>query len=86
MYHTQHVYKLLENLYQMVNDYIILETHVTCNDLNFSMMKFYQTNELNKDSTNWWGPNNKCVIAMLESIGFKNVKCIFISGEHKSYL
>ena len=58
---------------------LFVETH-TCNlpDVdNFNnpmpVMKFYPNKELAGDPTNWWGPNNTCVIQMLQSLGF-NVK------------
>jgi tRNA (mo5U34)-methyltransferase len=51
---------------------LIVETHVTLNDdLGKPMMLFYPGTELNDEPTNWWGPNPRCVDAMVEHLGFE---------------
>jgi hypothetical protein len=35
---------------------------------------FYPFDELNKDGTNWWGPNKLCVTGMLKAAGFTKVE------------
>lgn len=51
---------------------LIVETHVTLNDdLGLPMMLFYPGGELNNDATNWWGPNPRCVEALVEHLGFE---------------
>jgi tRNA (mo5U34)-methyltransferase len=50
----------------------IIETHVTLNDdLKRPMMLFYPGTELNDEPTNWWGPNPRCVDALIEHLGFE---------------
>ena len=49
------------------------------------VMKFYPNKELNNDPTNWWGPNNTCVIQMLQSLGFKVEKAIRAGGDRMAY-
>lgn len=51
---------------------LIVETHVTTNDdLEWPMMLFYPGTELNGEPTNWWGPNARCLDAMMEHLGFE---------------
>jgi tRNA (mo5U34)-methyltransferase len=51
---------------------LIVETHVTLNDdLERPFMLFYPGTELNGEPTNWWGPNPRCVDAMVEHLGFE---------------
>ena len=38
------------------------------------MMVFYPGKELAEDHTNWWGPNQPCVVAMLRDVGFPRVE------------
>ena len=52
----------------------IVETHVTLNDdLGLPMMLFYPGSELNDEPTNWWGPNARCMDALMEHLGFEIV-------------
>jgi tRNA (mo5U34)-methyltransferase len=34
-------------------------------------MKFYERDELNGDSSNWWAPDTECLLGMLRVAGFK---------------
>lgn len=48
-----------------------LETHVTLkDDLSWPTILFYPNAELNNDGTSWWGPNPRCVDAMMDHLGF----------------
>ncbi|MGH9335919.1 MAG: hypothetical protein ACRD21_19465, partial [Vicinamibacteria bacterium] len=38
--------------------------------VNTPIMQFYPRDSLNKDFTNWWGPNMACLKALLESANF----------------
>jgi hypothetical protein len=38
------------------------------------MMEFYEADELNRDATNWWGPNAECLLRMARSSGFELVE------------
>jgi hypothetical protein len=37
-------------------------------------MVFFPGAELNRDPTNWWAPNIRCMDAMLRHVGFKKVE------------
>jgi hypothetical protein len=36
-------------------------------------MVFYPGAELKHDPSSWWGPNRRCVEAMLRDVGFKQI-------------
>jgi tRNA (mo5U34)-methyltransferase len=62
-------------LYRVANvcrEVLLLETHVTVkDDYKWPLMLFYPAAELNDEATNWWGPNVRCVDALVEHLGFK---------------
>lgn len=68
-YHLRNPFLALEQIARLVKRTLILETHLDALDINLPAMIFYPTNELGSDPTNWWGPNQACVEAMLRDIG-----------------
>ena len=64
----------MELLYSITNELLILESHIINTNLDEPMMKFYPGDDLNNDSSNWWGPNPKCIIEMLKVAGFKKAE------------
>lgn len=72
-YHLRHPFFVLENISKLVNETIIIETHLDAVELDRPAMIFYPTNELAMDHTNWWGPNPKAIIAMLKDLGFSQI-------------
>lgn len=75
-YHLRHPFAVLEQISHLVNEWLIVETHLDALDYDRPAMVFYPTNELANDHTNWWGPNSACVIAMLKDVGFPTVEFI----------
>ena len=72
LYHLKFPLYGLYRAASVCNDVFLLETHVTLNDdPQWPMMLFYPGSELNDEPTNWWGPNVRCVDAMIEHLGFK---------------
>ncbi|MBV9183801.1 MAG: hypothetical protein JO356_21055 [Acidobacteria bacterium] len=51
----------------------MVETHLDGSALKRPAMIFYPGRELGGDPTNWWGPNQACVEALLRHVGFKRV-------------
>jgi tRNA (mo5U34)-methyltransferase len=71
LYHLKFPLYGLYRAAAVCKEVFLLETHVTLNDdLNWPMMLFYPGLELNDEPTNWWGPNIRCVDAMMEHLGF----------------
>jgi len=64
-------------VFSVTGKQLILETHV---DMLFSARPtcaFYPSTELNRDVTNWFGPNPTAVIAMLRDVGFRRVETVW---------
>jgi tRNA (mo5U34)-methyltransferase len=75
LYHMQHPLLALERVASVATDQLILETHVDLLDCDRPAMAFYPGSELNRDPTNWCGPNPAMVEALLRTVGFREVKC-----------
>jgi tRNA (mo5U34)-methyltransferase len=76
LYHLKHPLLALENVRKVTGKTLILETHVSCSELNYPAMKFYPGTELNNDASNWWSPNIQCLEDMLRCVGFTNINTV----------
>jgi tRNA (mo5U34)-methyltransferase len=74
LYHMRHPLLALEHVYSVTGDQLILETQVDMLGYRRPAMAFYPGSESHGDPTNWVGPNPKCVVAMLETVGFRKIK------------
>ncbi len=75
-YHLRNPFEALEHVASVTKDRLILETYVDNLNNRRPSMVFYPDNNTNADPTSWWGPNVKCVEAMLKSVGFNKTKVI----------
>jgi len=73
LYHMRHPLLALEKVSSVTGGMLILETHVDLTMMQRPAMAFYPGGELGGDTSNWCGPNEACVIAMLHEVGFKKV-------------
>ncbi len=73
LYHVRHPLLVLEKIFTVTRELLILETHVDLLDTARPAMVFYPGTELADDPTNWWGPNTALVEAMLRDVGFTDV-------------
>jgi tRNA (mo5U34)-methyltransferase len=76
LYHMRHPLLMLERVFSVTSHQLILQTQVDLSALDRPALAFYQGTELNNDPTNWCGPNPAAVVAMLKSVGFKDVRII----------
>ena len=76
LYHLKHPLYALELLSNICLERVVIETHMDATDIDRPMMAFYPGDELVGDPTNWVGPNQACVEAMLRTAGFNRVECI----------
>jgi tRNA (mo5U34)-methyltransferase len=74
LYHMRHPLLAIEKVSAVTGGMLILETHVDFTSINRPTMAFYPGAELGMDGSNWCGPNEACVIAMLTDVGFKRVE------------
>jgi tRNA (mo5U34)-methyltransferase len=77
LYHLKHPLYVLESLFNLTRELLVLETHLDMTDTSRSAMAFYPGAELAGDQTNWWGPNVQCVIDMLRTVGFSRIEYTF---------
>jgi tRNA (mo5U34)-methyltransferase len=75
LYHLESPLAGLKKVAGFSRGQVILETHVIGGS-GQPVMRFYPRAELNNDPTNWWGPNEACVLEMMTAAGLKNLKAI----------
>lgn len=73
LYHSQDPLRYLRIARSVCSEMMILETHLDARDYPHPAMVFYPGKTLNNDSSNFWGPNQKCVEAMLREVGFRKL-------------
>lgn len=73
-YHRYDAIEALAKVAPLARQLLIVETHLDDRELDIPSMRFYPGRELNNDPTNWWGPNEQCVSALLLGHGFKDIE------------
>lgn len=68
IYHTPSPIVALKRAADLTRDWLIVETHL--GKSKGSTIEFYAGSEQNDDPTNWTGPSEKAVLAMLDVLGF----------------
>lgn len=86
LYHLQNPLLALQKLFSVTGQKLFLETALDLENVDKPAMRYYPTNELCGDPTNWWGPNKLCVIEMLQTVGFKNVQVTWTNGERAAFI
>jgi tRNA (mo5U34)-methyltransferase len=76
LYHMRHPLLALERVASVTGTQLIVETHVDLIRLRRPAAAFYPGSEVNRDPSNWWGPNPAAVEAMLDSVGFPRVEIV----------
>lgn len=84
LYHMRHPLLALERVADVTKDMLILETHIG-DHTDRPLMVFYPGAELADDVSNWWGPNEACVKAMLFDVGFKVVAVYHRAGDRATF-
>ena len=79
LYHLPNPLMALERIASVTRRHLIMETHVDLLWTRKPAAAFYPGEELQGDSSNWWGPNLAAAIGMLEVAGFTEVKAVFVS-------
>jgi tRNA (mo5U34)-methyltransferase len=81
LYHLRNPLLALDRIREVCTQRLYVESHVEVESMSSEvpMARFYPTEELGEDYTNWWGPNLLCMTRMIEASGFKATH-IFPSG------
>lgn len=80
LYHLKHPMLALERVFNVTGRQLILETHVDLLHSRRPAWAFYPSDELDRDPTNWFGPNPSAVVEMLKSVGFRRVEVVSLSS------
>lgn len=73
-YHRYDSIEALACVASLARDLLVVETQLDLRKIHHPAMAFYPRRELNSDATNWWGPNEYCVDALLRGHGFAEVE------------
>jgi tRNA (mo5U34)-methyltransferase len=73
-YHRYDAIEALARVARLARQLLIVETHLDLRDIDRPAMAFYPGDELLGDKTNWWGPNEHCMKALLLGHDFAEVE------------
>jgi tRNA (mo5U34)-methyltransferase len=73
-YHRYDAIESLAKVARVAKQLLIVETHLELRDVDVPAMVFFPGQELANDPTNWWGPNEHCIRALLLGHGFAEVE------------
>lgn len=77
LYHMRHPVLALERVASVTRRLLILETHVDMLQVMRPACAFYPNDELDRDGTNWFGPNPRAVEGMLRTVGFQRIEVVW---------
>jgi len=75
-YHLEDPINVIANIAEVATSWLVVETHLDLDDVPNPAMRYYPGAELVNDTTNWWGPNQRCVEAFLRKAGFTEIHFI----------
>jgi tRNA (mo5U34)-methyltransferase len=73
-YHLLDPLAALREISRLAREVLVVETHVEETADPRPTMIFYPGDDLNGDSSNWWGPNRRCVEDLLRLNGFGRIE------------
>jgi tRNA (mo5U34)-methyltransferase len=78
LYHMKDPLESLRRLAQVTGELAVIETHAVSlpGYEHLELCEFYSANQLNRDTTNWWGPNIKAAVGMCKAAGFSRVDVV----------
>jgi tRNA (mo5U34)-methyltransferase len=73
-YHRYDAIESLAKVARLAKGLLIVETHLELRNVDVPAMVFFPGRELAEDPTNWWGPNEHCMKALLQGHGFDEIE------------
>jgi len=74
LYHLEDPVNSLRHVAALTNELLVVETLLDMTWTKRPAAAFYPDAKINKDASNWWGPNPPAVLGMLRSAGFSDVR------------
>jgi len=75
LYHLREPLSVIDRLAEVTTENLVLQTYMDrVGEVPFPAMRYFPGAELANDASNWWGPNQACVEALLTTSGFKDVR------------
>ena len=79
LYHMKHPMLALERVASVTGRLLVVETVIDLLYAPRPALAFYPGSELNEDDSNWFGPTPSAVEAMLRTVGYRRVECVWPS-------
>lgn len=76
LYHLRDPLGGLERIASVTRGQLVLETFIDLTQIGRPAAAFYPAKSM-VESTNWWGPNTPAVVAMLETVGFRDIRVVW---------
>jgi tRNA (mo5U34)-methyltransferase len=70
LYHLPDMFAGLRIVRSLCRGRMFLETYCEENGSSEALARYYSGDSLNNDITNFWAPNERCVVDMLADVGF----------------
>jgi len=74
-YHVENPFSLLFRLRKLMspNAELYLETTYVCDDNQLPQLTFHPASTLDNNPSNWWSPNERCLLEMLRASSFSEI-------------
>jgi tRNA (mo5U34)-methyltransferase len=78
LYHMQDPLGSLRRLASVTRELAVIETHAIAlpGYEHLELCQFYSSSQLNRDPSNWWGPNLNAILGMCSAAGFSRVEVV----------
>jgi tRNA (mo5U34)-methyltransferase len=75
LYHMEDPLGCMRRVARLTKDLAVIETEAieVPGSSDHALCEFYPFSELNGDSSNWWAPNEKALVALCQAAGFSKV-------------
>jgi tRNA (mo5U34)-methyltransferase len=78
LYHMEDPLRSLKRLAGVTRELAVIETHAVAlpGYEHLELSEFYSSSQLNRDPSNWWGPNLKALVGLCRAAGFTRVEIV----------
>ena len=78
LYHMENPFEALKRVAAVTREVAVIETEAIFvpGFEHMALCEFFESNELNADSSNWWAPNRKALTGMCRAAGFSRAEVV----------